>query len=873
MELSMFVLVAFAVFKCTGKIPKDNIQYKYRFVVVDAVKPEEYPSVGVPPGNKRIIVKTVQDNFQLSKLKQQKYVPRAIQNLFAALDGFQADHCLLVIDNWQGVNIKQTSAMPVLLRKLEQAFYDRKIKLNNYFDFDYFDAVLMPINVLNSNYTFSAYSLSEDKYHHCPVSRFYYPLTARKFNADHCVDLNHDKFILKSKPWQCEIQVSLLIQEHMLKNHNFPGIFKYNYDFKFYFLPSSRPNIHVIFDVKTIHDIGLKELLAWTSHKKLFEQFLHRPLFKNNYYAQNNVHLSATVVCRGNQSTHMFDRTCHVLGFTWINLCLDCDKYTVLTPVNQNALSFEYLTSDDKRADSLWYGETNCPPDNKIVGLCKQIEYFQRTKHRIIAPLTNLHKIKSRYLDSVQILAWSFTSLFTHLLGNHSIVDSPKWNYLTPRSVVLADSIYELFINVALHFQNKFGSLRFVSCGARGFEYLQINQFVAIFENRIWTCILIVAILLTITMNVLTGSMCLRLNSLDKVVCLIMLVLEQGNPLPERFIRSRPFRFLICGTLLGGLVLSNAFKSENVYNIVLPRSPLKFAVIDELLAHGYSVYSKLAWIGFIFENFGDRVLTTEAFIDQYDLSKRLCIFTKEGNLLAAGDVEVQSYMWTNDPPENIRKEVKRLILNLMKNSGPHLGLNDIIVESVKRFYSLDVNHARKSEHQLFEEYHQKDLLSGITVDFWKRQNQFIADDLQKCNKTAWILPDYQAQQLTRLLHQSGKHSDVGVDSYFKPYFDFNLEGPVPSFLIQRFSLIHSSGLLEWWSDLINRTDLVRRRESEPPVKPKMSGNIQILFLILPAGMSVATGFMIFELHQYIIRVLNAAWFLLVIALRRIVDMF
>lgn len=140
-------------------------------------------------------------------------------------------------------------------------------------------------------------------------------------------------------------------------------------------------------------------------------------------------------------------------------------------------------------------------------------------------------------------------------------------------------------------------------------------------------------------------------------------------------------------------------------------------------------------------------------------------------------------------------------------------------------------------------------------NFWKRQEKFISDDLKKCNKTAWLLPDYEAQQLNRMLYQRGQHSDVGVREYFKSNLNFNFEGTVFSSLIERASLIPSSGLLDWWTDLINRTDLVRRIENEPPVKPTMYGNIQIIFLLLIGGMTIAQMSMIFELHGYIFEML------------------
>lgn len=68
-------------------------------------------------------------------------------------------------------------------------------------------------------------------------------------------------------------------------------------------------------------------------------------------------------------------------------------------------------------------------------------------------------------------------------------------------------------------------------------------------------------------------------------------------------------------------------------------------------------------------------------------------------------------------------------------------------------------------------------------------------------------------------------------------------------------MIATSGLLEWWSNFVNRTDLVRVIENEPPVKPTMSGNIQILFFMLSFGIAVGQIFLILELHEYILKLL------------------
>ncbi len=115
----------------------------------------------------------------------------------------------------------------------------------------------------------------------------------------------------------------------------------------------------------------------------------------------------------------------------------------------------------------------------------------------------------------------------------------------------------------------------------------------SVFWSSVWKWMLVFGLILTVAMNLLKGSYC-PLNSLKKVTSLIKLHPEQSDQFSEQFIKSIPFQFLICWTPYGGLVLSNAFKRYNVYNISLPKKSLKFRIVDVLLHHGLSVYSRLA---------------------------------------------------------------------------------------------------------------------------------------------------------------------------------------------------------------------------------------------------------------------------------------
>ncbi len=129
----------------------------------------------------------------------------------------------------------------------------------------------------------------------------------------------------------------------------------------------------------------------------------------------------------------------------------------------------------------------------------------------------------------------------------------------------------------------------------------------------------------------------------------------------------------------------------------------------------------------------------------------------------------------------------------------------------------------------------------------------ILSDIHKCNKTAWILPNYLAQATTKALKKSGKHSDVSFEAYTKPAILFGFLGAnVPSSIIQRFSLIVNTGLFEWWPKLINRSDLKTGNDKTPPQKPNMFGNILVIFVLLGGGLSISSLCMILESWRLIL---------------------
>lgn len=140
--------------------------------------------------------------------------------------------------------------------------------------------------------------------------------------------------------------------------------------------------------------------------------------------------------------------------------------------------------------------------------------------------------------------------------------------------------------------------------------------------------------------------------------------------------------------------------------------------------------------------------------------------------------------------------------------------------------------------------------NGLTETFLNKQVNIVRKDLEKCNKTAWLLPRYLAYSSHRDLRKAGKHSDVSRNAFTSPEIFFvYLSSYVPSSMLQRVSMIQTIGIVDWWPKFINRSEVIETKVNAFLAAPKMTGNILVVFTFLGGGMAFAITCMICELHQ------------------------
>lgn len=66
--------------------------------------------------------------------------------------------------------------------------------------------------------------------------------------------------------------------------------------------------------------------------------------------------------------------------------------------------------------------------------------------------------------------------------------------------------------------------------------------------------------------------------------------------------------------------------------------------------------------------------------------------------------------------------------------------------------------------------------------------------------------------------------------------------------------------MEWWPNLIKRTDLVNRNDIRFPRPPDMRGNIQLIFIMLGVGLATGMVCMVIELRKMIWKTLRNTFY-------------
>lgn len=771
-----------------------------------------------------------------------------VYNFYTIISNFVEENCLIVINNYANIALEQTKLTPIILRQIELADFTMKAKNSGE---RFKNVIWIPSNIpkFNINVT-SAKSKRFRLSHPCPISKFYTPFSIFKRDSNYCVSLNPNTFFTAIKPWQCEIQVELFMPDDLFQEEIGTPLFKFPGNTREFQMNRLRSPVRILINTKSnVTSYPIVSLLSWITRNQQFKR-------SSLYTVVNDVQVIAHVSCQEMNTSLLCKSHCIITNMITVAPCIPCrDLYTTSPIDSRNIMLQNILKSTDYHQTDQHVGDflvNDGYERASALGLAEQIKYFADHETEAIQnPHANFNFIRNKYPEKLKILGFAYASLYILLLGNLTsrLSEQRIWNpdmhhfSLRYARIGIIGDIPFATNDGSMKIENKFGNLRFVSCGYKGIEPFPFSEFVSIFDTSIWIWIPITVLVTSFSIVHLQPSSFTMIGL--NCFYFIKVLVEQGDPFPSKQLKIYRLRFVICGVLLAGIVLSNAYKSTNVYNIVTPRNSIPYRTINELVHDKFSVYGRLVSfrtdLGWGFWRTNNFTVTIQNSYElRLDNSYHSYIIGFLETWLVYNTLLSREFYTKEDKPDE-----KKLLNYVVNKTHSHPNHSELLLEPLKLLEPLETIGMINGDVIRQLEYG-----NSIQSYILNQQNNLVMEDLLGCNKTAWILPDYVGHNISRYLRKLGKHSDVGIHAYTKTHLSFHIRGLVPTSLLQRFGWMSSSGLLDWWPSLINRTDLtIPPNLNTQPTKPSMTGNIQIVFMMWASALVISICWLIIELRR------------------------
>lgn len=380
-----------------------------------------------------------------------------------------------------------------------------------------------------------------------------------------------------------------------------------------------------------------------------------------------------------------------------------------------------------------------------------------------------------------------------------------------------------------------FTDLQLVTCGYQGPEGLQFMELLNVFEWTLWVALSITIIALAIILKEIPSTTAEH-SITQGLLVPVKLLLEQGNPFPDSLIDNQRCRWISGAFLLMGIILSNAYKNTNVYNMIVPRKNTPYKHLQELINDSFTIYTRSEDVHVdvpILLDWLKRKNSTPNFVRVRPVYpphfNRYALLEQRG--LGEHGMhhrsEVMNFKIKQSAAIKFRSvHMDANLSNLLENASSLLPITMDFLKGVAS--RIDISKFEKHEE--------------FKMDY---QNQFLLEELDQferlleiCEKTALVLPTFLGYQFVKILMERS-HDNVyqGVETFFEMNVAIHLGGRVPPYLVQRARYAERCGLWKRWQVLFKQR-YIRKYipKAEPLRKPGMDGNIIVIFTLLISGL-------------------------------------
>lgn len=697
-----------------------------------------------------------------SKL-QMKYPP--LVNLNEYLSQISSEgKCLTVLDNFQRINVPQLNTPLILRRPVPSILWAEQQSR----------VLIYPILAADTLELRNVSSfLSRELY--CPLSKFLSDINlTRGFEyKDVCVRIKMNEYVLQVKSFPCQVHIGIFppLYAYSPRNINFfyPRMVQITLENSpSFFVPPSIPPINCIAHLKAEDapsgSLWINSLLLATFQLDIAVSEIRQDVF-----------VLIKVTLSGNIQT-----------LEALKYCPTCHSDN---PGDVGAI----LSSEVKCCDPGEIRRTAFPLSHERL----RWNLVYKSDDRNLLNLMIRHALSSKKESSfremwfaifrenslTEKLAVAHSNVWQSIMKNFSIDDPDEESTSWIQSITLRDISYSRLTYIFPYYiKDELRSLRYVGCGKKGFSSIPFMELVTIFDTLIWFCIFLTMLTMSVSLKVLMKNE----NLIRLIFSTLKVFLEQGDPFHFDVGNiSTKLRCITAIFLLIGIVLSNAYKNSNVYNMVIPRKLVLYKNFKELVRDNFSVYTRTSSIYWDsirenrFQNLiqevnfrGTRVYiksNIQSIVEEY--SAIAGSFQLEETMVESGILETTKFH-----PDSVS-----LFIKILENVLP--------TENFQRGLIYEVISEQTSAYQIQEEH-------------------MLLNSLKSCEKTALLLPGHICKKYFTLLLKKEHQANlfIGDESYSNVDSLFYLQGWIPPHVITRVKFAAESGMWKWWLEVLGGDD-------------------------------------------------------------------
>lgn len=671
-----------------------------------------------------------------------------------------------------------------------------------------------------------------------------------------CVKLLYLNFSMKSIPWKCEVHVGMFPPESTVREKFFastmqyPGVWNYNLyqglrDRPTF--PSSMSRFNILFINAGLHDTFVGEnLYAIWARNHIPEDFRSYPETRMTLL-DVSTDLFLIFLTERYADKALKQRT-EVISTLWnLRICLECSFHS--------NLSFEYLqeihwemwtttgpgslTTDTVNQGALWKIYRRFSPFEKEQDF---YFFFEQCNNKNEYPFH--HDLSTNNFTGKSIVhMWqTITSNYTYRrvrsqpACSSDTIELVELQFYNPFSAIVLEINVDVLIDssedIPLSILNSLFAMRFVSCGRPPKSPFAFKELLNVFHWRVWLWFFVstgASLIFKITMDGEKGGQ--HVSSVLKD-CLeyLRVFLEQGSEILQSNTTTK-WRIFIGLFALGHVVLSNAYRNTNVYNMVQPRVPVPYERFSQLINDSFRIFTRnVEQMDFELFATGKPFNLSEILITDHSLT--FTYYPKWAWLISEVSKLSKALNRGGDTSEKDQAKVYRL----RNYSRLHPDLLNIVNETSVEFQ----NQIKTFPADPFD-VEPPDIKWSMKIN--DREQITLEEELAKCNKVALILPDVLARSVTQKI----KHKEnlyLGTENLLDSFITFKLKGYVPKQVFSRMRAVLSAGVWQKWKGLAeSKANRVIERNSGHPSKlqkPTMTGNLLILFIVLLAGLGIST---------------------------------